>query len=94
MEWEVESVKISVDVLGIRECMESSSFQDIQTEAAGKLSRWDNNMENAEKVVYSSFLVSAAREAEIGSYRTVLTIMSAIVGGYLQGLAREVNMTQ
>ena len=42
--------------------MESSSFHDIQVEAARKLQKWDENMESAEEVVYSSFLVGAARE--------------------------------
>ena len=60
-----KGVNINVDGCGLRECMESSSFQEIQREAARKLSRWDSNMEIAEKVVYSSFLVSAAREAGV-----------------------------
>ena len=67
-----KGVKISVDGSGLNECMESSSFQ---AEAARKLARRDTNMEIAEKVVYSNFLVSAAREAgvrrgrvEVGAY--------------------------
>ena len=64
-------VKISVDGSGLRECMESSSFKDIQSEAARKLSKWDENMESAEEVVYSSFLVSAAREAGVDVDRLV-----------------------
>ena len=70
-----KGVKISVVGSGFNECMESSSFQEIQAEAARKLARWDTNMEIAEKVVYSSFLVNAAREArvrrgrvEVGAY--------------------------
>ena len=60
-----KGVKINVDGSGLRECMESSSFQEIQAEAAKKLSRWDENMQCAEEVVYGSFLVSAARESGI-----------------------------
>ena len=60
-----KGVKISVDGSGLRECMESSSFKEIQAEATRKLSSWDDNMESAEEVVYSSFLVSAAREAGV-----------------------------
>ena len=56
-------VTINVDGSGLRECMESSSCKEIVSEAARKLSKWDENMANAENVVYSSFLVSAAREA-------------------------------
>ena len=58
-----KGVKSSVDGSGLRECMESSSFQEIQAEAAKKLSRWDDNMQFAEEVAYGSFLDSAAREA-------------------------------
>ena len=60
-----KGVKISVDGSGLRECMESSSFKEIQAEAARKLSKWDQNMDSAEEVVYSSFLVGAAREAGV-----------------------------
>ena len=45
--------------------MESSSFHDIQVEATRKLEKWDENMDSAEEVVYSSFLVGAAREAGV-----------------------------
>ena len=55
-----KGVRISVDGSGLRECMESSSFKEIQVKAARKLSRWDDDMESAEEVAYSSFLVSAA----------------------------------
>ena len=63
--WRLLGVKISTDGSGLKECMESSSFQQIQVEAAKKLSRWDENIQCAEKVVYGVFLVSAAREAEV-----------------------------
>ena len=55
-----KGVKITVDGSGLRE---SSSFHDIQVEASRKLQKRDENMDSAEKVVYSSFLVGAAREA-------------------------------
>ena len=58
-------VKINVDGSGLQECMESASFHDIQAQAARKLEKWDENMANAEQVVYSSFLVGAAREATV-----------------------------
>ena len=45
--------------------MESSSFHDIQVEAARKLEEWNEGMASAEDVVYSSFLVDAAREAGV-----------------------------
>ena len=57
-----KGVKISVDGSGLRECMESS---DIQVEAARKLEEWNEDMASAEDVVYSSFLVDAAREAGV-----------------------------
>jgi hypothetical protein len=60
-----KGVRINVDGSGLRECMESSTFQDIQVEAARKLRKWDDNIQSAERVVYSSFLVSVAREAGV-----------------------------
>ena len=60
-----KGMKISVDGSGLKECMESSSFKEIQAEAARRLSTWDENMNSAEDVVYGSFLVSAAREAGV-----------------------------
>ena len=41
-----KGVKINVDGSGLRECMESSSFQAIQAEAARKLRKWDENVES------------------------------------------------
>ena len=64
-------VQINVDGSGLRECMESSSFQAIQAEAARKLRKWDENIESEERVVHSSFLVSAAREAGVDVGRLV-----------------------
>ena len=54
-------VRINVDGSGLRECMESSSFKVIQSEVTRKLCKWDENMASAEEVVYSSFLMNAAR---------------------------------
>ena len=45
--------------------MESPSFQDSQLEAIRKLSQWDQNMDCAADVAFGSFLVSAAREADV-----------------------------
>ena len=59
------SLLIRTEESGLKECMESSSFQEIQVEAAKKLSRWYENMQHAEEVVYHSFLVSAAREVGV-----------------------------
>ena len=45
--------------------MESSYFRDIQAKATWKPAKWDENMDSAEEVVYSSFLVSPVREAGV-----------------------------
>ena len=66
-----KGVKINVDGSGLRECMELSFFQAIQGEAARKLWKWDENIKSAKGVVYSSFLVSAAREAGVDVDRLV-----------------------
>lgn len=46
-----KGVKIDVDGSGLKECMESSSFQVFQSKATRKLSKWDENMANTEEVV-------------------------------------------
>ena len=52
----------------MKKSVESSSFEVevIQLEVARKQARWDSNMEMAEKVVYSSFLVSTTCTREVG----------------------------
>ena len=58
-------VKIDIEGTGLKECLESPSFEAIQVEASRELAKWDDNMKKAVEVVYSSFLVDAAKEAGV-----------------------------
>ena len=62
-------VKIDIEGTGLKECLESPSFEAIQVEASRKLAKWDDD--KAEEVVYSSFLVDAAKEAGVDVERLV-----------------------
>ena len=60
-----QGVEVQTDGGGWQQSIESSSLKEIETLAAKKMSEWDEQMTIVEHVVYSTFLVTCAREAGV-----------------------------
>ena len=62
---ERRGVKIHEEGSGLKEYMKSPSFMNIQLETAKEIRQWDEKMEVAEELAYSTFLIDAAKKAGV-----------------------------
>ena len=60
-----QGVEIQTDGGGWQQSIESSRLREIEMLVAKMMSEWDEQMAVVERVVYSTFLVSCAREAGV-----------------------------